>query len=281
MTLADSLRHVVAYKDSLLGVAATRTVHISTSAPTVEVNVPPEAWWNTPIVGGVIAFVAGMLTPLVVSFFQRVARRRRHVQLLATELGILQFRMVSASLSIAKRLNRIDARMLRTLREKVTPRLETGDLKVSLRMIGHMSALTPEALAAWQVQPPGPERALTLRRYDLPYLESSLADLHLLRSDTQSLLFQLRGSLRLFNEHVSDAIQYHWLTFESLQDQNRQAVEQNIRTMRGHALDMALRVVSTISAVLDQPDFEKTKPSQAQVDPPPVDLDPSPAPTAE
>lgn len=280
MTLADSLRHVIAYKDSLLGVAATRTVHISPPAPSVTVNVPPELWWNTPIVGGAIAFAAGMITPLVIDRVQRKARRRRLVQVLAAELGILQFRMIAACLSAARRMNRLNAATLAVLRSRITPRLETGDLKKLRGMIDRIAQLSPTQLAAWQAQPPGRERAFTLRRYDLAYLESSLPELHLLRPDAQSLLLQLRGSLRLFNEHVDDAVRYHWLTFETLQDQNRDAIEQNIPTTRGHALNMALLVVGTISTVLDQPDFARTKPSQAQVDPQPADLDPTPASTA-
>jgi hypothetical protein len=277
MNLADSLRIVIAQKDSLLEAAATRTVHITTPVPSVAVNVASEAWWNTPIVGGAIAFFAGMLTPLVVSFAQRRARRRRVVRLVGTELGILQFRMIATSLSLAERLNRLDRKMMATLRDKITARRETGDLKVVRRYIDGLDALPPEGLAAWQARAQGAGRALTLRQYDLPYLESSLPDLHLLRPGTQSLLFQLRGSLRLFNDFVADALRYHWLTFETLQDQNRDAVEQNIRSTRGHALDMALRVVSTISTVLDESDFKNVKPSQAQVDPPPVELEPRPS----
>jgi hypothetical protein len=136
-------------------------------------------------------------------------------------------------------------------------------------MIDQLLRLTPAELAAWQAQPPGPVRALTLRRYDLPYLESSLGALHLLRPETQSLLLQLRGSLALFNQHVDDALRYLWLTFETLESQNRAAVEQNIGSTLRHTFDMAVRVASTITSVLDQPDFKEIKPSQAQVDPPP------------
>ncbi len=279
--LADSLRHVAAQKQSLLEAAATRTVQVTTSPPHVTVNVPPDDWWNSALLGGAIAAIAGMLTPLVVDFFERRARRARLIQVLGTELGILQFRMVNTCLTLARRLNRLDSTLLTTLRSRITPRLETGDLKVARRMIDLFLRLTPAELAAWQAQPPGPVRALTLRRYDLPYLESSLADLHLLRPETQSLLFELRGSLALFNQHVDDSLRYHWLTFETLEGQNRDMVEQNIETTRRHTFDMAMRVASTITSVLDQPDFASITPSQAQVDPPPEGSDVGPAAAAK
>jgi hypothetical protein len=92
--LADSLRHVVAAKQSLLEAAATRTVQITTPTPHVTVNVPPDKWWDSALLGGAIAAIAGMLTPLVVDFVERRARRARLTQVLGTELGILQFRMI-------------------------------------------------------------------------------------------------------------------------------------------------------------------------------------------
>lgn len=147
MTWADSLRQVIAHKDSLLEVVATRSIHVSTSAPGVTVNVPPEAWWNTALLGGAIAAVAGMLTPLVVSYFERLARRARLIQVLGTELGILQFRLISASLTLARRLSRLDNALLTTLRGRITPRLETGDLKVVRRLIEMLIALPPGGLA--------------------------------------------------------------------------------------------------------------------------------------
>jgi hypothetical protein len=277
MTLADSLRHVIAHKDALLEAVATRTIHITSPAPSVAVNVPSESWWNSALIGGAIAAIAGMLTPLVVSVFERRARRARLIQVLGTELGVLQFRMIAVCLTLARRLRRLDEALLTTLSGRITARLETGDLRVIRRMLDGLLRLPPEGLAAWQAQPPGAARTLTLRQYDVPYLESSLADLHLLRSETQSLLIQLRGSLDLFNQHVGDALRYHWLTFENLQNQNRDAVEQNIESTRGHTFDIAMRVVSTITTVLDQPDFTRITPSQAQVDPPPVGLDPDQA----
>lgn len=277
MTLADSLRHIIGHKDSLLEAAATRAVHITTPAPNIAVNVPPEGWWNSALIGGAIAAIAGMLTPLAVSVFERRARRARLIQVLGTELGILQFRMISVCVTLATKLKRLDGALLTTLRGRITTRLETGDLKVIRRMIDLLLDLPAGGLAAWQARPPGPGSGLTLRRYDLPYLESSLGDLHLLRPVTQSLLFQLRGSFDLFNQHIDDALRYHWLTFETLENQNRDAVEQNIQSTRRHTFDMAMRVASTITAVLDQPDFKRTKPSQAQVDPPPDELDPNQA----
>jgi|ERR1041385_321377 hypothetical protein len=276
--LADSLRHVVAEKQSLIEAAATRTVHITTAAPSV--IVPAGHWWDSALLGGAIAAIAGMLTPLIVAFFERRTRRDRVIQVLGTELGILQFRMVSVCISLAQRLNLLDDALLTTLRRRITPRLETGDLKTVRRMIDLLKGLTPAQLATWQVLPPGAVRALVLRQYDLPYLESSLPDLHLLRPATQSLLFQLRGSLALFNQHVDEALRYHWLTFETLQDQNRDAVEQNIVTTRRHAFDMAMRVASTIASVLDESDFAAIEPSQAQVDPPPEGSD-TPPPSAQ
>ncbi len=95
------------------------------------------------------------------------------------------------------------------------------------------------------------------------------------RPETQSLLFQLHGSIALFNQHIDDTLRYHWLTFENLEVRNREAVEQNIHTTRGHAFDFAMRVVSTITTVLEEPDFKRIKPSQAQVDPPRDDLKPA------
>src|SRR5205085_9184475 len=56
----DSLRQLVAHKDSLLELAATRSVQITTPAPSVKVNVLGDAWWNTPLVGGALAAVLGI-----------------------------------------------------------------------------------------------------------------------------------------------------------------------------------------------------------------------------
>ena len=269
--VADSLHQVIVQKESLLEAAATRAIQITTPAPHVTVTVPHDDWWNSALLGGAIAAVAGMLTPLVVSFVERRSRRGRLVKVLGMELGILQFRMIGACLFLAKKVGRLDEALLSTLREKITARLATGDLKVVRRYIDALA--DPRLLAAEQVQSGRPNATLTMRTYDTPYLESSLADLHLFRSDTQSLLFQLRGSLKLFNHQVDDLTRYHWLTFETLETENLRTVEENIRVMRGHTLDMAIRTASTIAAVLDQPNFKAVKPSQTQVDPPPEGSD--------
>jgi hypothetical protein len=275
VTLADSLRHVIAIKDSLLQVAATRSIQITTPTPQVTVSLTPDHWWNTPLVGGALAFVAGMLTPIFISVLDRRAQRRRMTQVLGAELGIFQFRMIGTCLTIARRLRRLDAALFARLRAAITPRLETADLMVTRGMIDRLVNLPPEALAAWQTPPPGPTRGLTLRRYDLPYLDSTLTRLDLLRPPAQELLFQLRGSLNLFNQHVDDVLRYHWLTFETLENQNRAVVEQNISTTLQHAFDQALRIVTCVTQVLGEPDFTHITPSRVQVEPPPVDLAPA------
>jgi hypothetical protein len=89
-------------------------------------------------------------------------------------------------------------------------------------------------------------------------------------SGRSRLLLQVHGTLQLFNQHVEDVLRYHWLTFEALQGQNRDVVEQNIPITLGHALDQALRLAALVAQAIEQPDFRHVKPSQVQVEPPPV-----------
>jgi hypothetical protein len=106
--VVDSLRRAIAHKDSVLEVAATRSIQVTTPAPQVAVNVLPVEWWNTALVGGALAFVAGMLTPICISLLERRANRRRMMQVLGAELGVFQFRMIGACLALARKLRRLE-----------------------------------------------------------------------------------------------------------------------------------------------------------------------------
>src|SRR5258705_10975800 len=103
-SVLDSLRHLVAHKDSLLELAATRSVQISTPAPVVTVNVPGDSWWNTPLVGGALAAVLGIGAAQVFGFLhRRFVEKPRMVRALGTELSILLAQIIGTSILIARR----------------------------------------------------------------------------------------------------------------------------------------------------------------------------------
>jgi hypothetical protein len=257
----------------LLEAAATRSVYLTAPTPSVTVHLPSEAWWNTSLVGGFLAATAGVASALLLGVIDRRAQRRRMVQALGTELSILQFRMISACVTVARRRGRIDPDLLLKLKARITGGPPTRDLKVVGSMIDLLMTFSPPELAAWQAPPPGPQRGLSLRRYDLPYLESGLARIDLLRVDTQGLLLQARGALDLFNQQVDEVMRYHWLTFEPIEAQNRPVVEGNIERLHDHIIRAGLHVVNCVAVVLEQEDFRRLVPLQAQVEELPPDLE--------
>lgn len=273
MNLADSLRQIVAHKDTLLEAAVTRSVSITTPPPNIAVHVPAEAWWNTPFVGGALAAMAGIASTLLLGLIDRRIQRGRMAQALGTELSILQFRMISACLMVARRRARVTPELLEKLRTRIKGGPATKDLQVVGTMIDMLTGLPREDLIAWQTPPPGPPRGLSLKRYDLPYLESALARIDLLRKETQGLLFQTRGALDLFNQHVDEVMRYHWLTFEVVDSRNHAIVEGNIERNHDYIVDAALHVVNSLAVVLAQQDFRELKPLQVPVEELPADLE--------
>jgi hypothetical protein len=75
-------------------------------------------------------------------------------------------------------------------------------------------------------------------------------------------------------------MRYHWLTFETLEPGNRDAVMGNIPRMQIHALNTALVLAENVGLALRQKDFRKLRPIQVSVEetietPPPAPVAPS------
>ena len=265
MTLADSLRHVIMIKDSLLQVATTRTVHVNVPPQHLTVSLPHDPWYATSffttVLGGLLATSAGIGLMFWTRWLERTDQRRQVAQAVGTELAVFQSRILGACIQLAGRCNRLNHELLNSLRAAIPSRVVTEDLKRTSSTIDTLIAI-PDPQSAWDPpkSPGSPRTSLAMKRYDLPYLESGSARVDLFQPETRALLLQARTALGLFNQHVDDASRYHWLTFEELADENHVAAQENLEKTYKHLLNAALEMAGLVARALARPDFADLKP---------------------
>lgn len=260
MTAADSLRNVIAVKDSLLQIAATRPVHITVPPQHVTVSLPHDPWYATSffttLLGGFLATAAGIGLMFWTRHLERTDQRRQLAQAVGTELAVFQARIIGACLQLAGRLGGLNHELLNSLRAAVPNRVVTTELERTSSTIDTLIGL-PDPQTAWAPpKPPGARKtSLSMKRYELPYVGSGSARIDLLHPATGALLLQVQSALALFNQHVDDASRYHWMTFEELADENHLATQENLEKTYKHLLDAALHLVALVARALARPDF--------------------------
>ena len=94
-------------------------------------------------------------------------------------------------------------------------------------------------------------KGLGMKKHELAYLDSKIADLGVFDEETQRQLLELRHEFHLFNEEVESAGWYFKLTFDSgMSDQNLEIVKLGIEQSYQHILGRAREIVERINVLV-------------------------------
>jgi len=170
-----------------------------------------------------------MLSPRVID---AIARRYRHRDIrrsLLEELRELRVRLAMLAARVAFR----NATVTREFVKWQMPILSDyhgfyADPKVT-EMLAKAAEMTDAQLQAASVLLRKPGRALGLKKFDAPFLEAHLSDLHLFPIEFERRARELSARLKMLNEDVDQAWYFFTKTFDaSLSSENLEIIRGNL-----------------------------------------------------
>lgn len=181
-----------------------------------------------PAVYVALGWALGLFSSLFAEFIQKPYRRGLIRQSLFIELEDLRCKLGGSVYMILDHLGSVDRPFLEWLRPVLgTLKHRHSELSMGEQIQLNLSLTDGELLAARR--PADPERALTLKRYTLPFLTSQIPSLSLFSPEFQRLALEIRAKLDMYNEDIDAIWFYSTKSFDSgLSPHNHQLLQNNM-----------------------------------------------------
>jgi len=178
----------------------------------------------------ILGWLFGLLSPVIVD---EIRRRRQAAQIrsaILVELTEVRLKLASTAFMMAMRYGTWDRPMLEWIKSIFDlysgPYADPEIIRVTTEMLSHpdadLSAIAKHGKAPLH-------KALSLRKYITPVLDSQVANVVIFSSGTQNLLIEIRTQLAFLNEIVEQAKFFYQKSFDSgLSPKNYQIIQDNL-----------------------------------------------------
>ena len=205
-----------------------------------------------------LGWALGILSSPITDAIRRRSAKQRLTRAVRTELLSLQDSLASVVVQGARRHHVLTHSLLEALMTTLKSSGHEAASGKTLRTIEGLLALDERALAATE-HSTHPLDVISLKVGGAPFLESHLHRLDLYSPETQRLLVEIRAGLKVFDQHASEAMNYHFMTFASgVEKQRMDALMNNVETCYQRAAEKASDLVSRIAVLLQSSEMRAT-----------------------
>lgn len=203
-----------------------------------------------PAVYVALGWALGLFTSLLAEFIQKPYRRRLIRQSLFIELEDLRRKMGAGVYMILDHLGQIDRPFLEWLRPVMgTHRHRYSELSMDEQIRLTLTLTDADLRAAHR--PADPARALTLKKYTLPFLMSQIPSLSLFSPEFQRLALEIRAKLDTYNEDIDAIWFYLTKTYDpGLSAHNHQMLQGNMQRLLSLMAPYARDITDDITDLL-------------------------------
>lgn len=207
----------------------------------------------------VIGWVLGIVSSPITDAIRRRMAKQRFSRALRTELRSLQDTLAFVVIQIARRRRVLSRSLLEALLSTLQA---SGQVPGQGRAIKAIEGqLEVDDLAQTGTTPPAtfpqPLAPQVLRANGGSFLDAHFHRLDLYSVGTQRLLVELHAGTAIYNEHVSEAMNYHLMTFDTgIGKTRREALLAAIETCYERAAERASDLVSRIAELLQTPEMK-------------------------
>lgn len=191
-----------------------------------------------------------MLSLVVVS---RISRKYTRNDLLAgilKEIGHIRERLLGTIYLLSQKNGSLDKELASWLLQRYKG-LGNVDQRI-LDAFEVVSKSSPEEVSAYtEIERKQSESiGLTLKKYNLAFLNMHLMDISLFKKDFQVELFELRSRIEILNSEIDLADRYFFMTFDSgLSQENLDLIKNNLGSKYKNIETMVKRVIDQIGRV--------------------------------
>ena len=208
-----------------------------------------------PLLMLVVGWLLGLVAPLVSDrITQGRETREELVPGVRSDLIELQFKLGFLRYNLAIRFGTYNGEFLKWLKPIVDDYNQIyPDEKVFTDIDERLKMTDVQLTARAQaLQNDASRTGISLRKYDIAFIESQLDKLGRLDMETYRLILVIRSRLGYLNEMVDEARAYLRLTFESISDANHEQVVNNINDVYRVYGENALDVIELIRQALQR-----------------------------
>ena len=199
----------------------------------------------------VFGWLLGLLGPGIVNAIKKRYQRNEVKAAIDSELSEIQYRLAGSAYVIRVRYGAVDQSFLAWILPIFKKYRGVYASKQLLDALERQCELTEEQLAAiGEYQKSDGTRALTLRKYSTPFLDSHVAIASWFSSNLQASLFELKAQIGLLNDQVEEAKNYRAMTFQAdLSNENYLAVREDLERVYKLIAERSESIAKAISGI--------------------------------
>ena len=195
-----------------------------------------------------LGWVLGIMSTVVVDLIRREHRRRDLMRSIVSELVDLQYMMAVVAYLMRRKDATIDDKFLDWLNPILARYDGPWKLEKLKEALAKSRELPEEQRRQIHLHMIAEERGSALKQYSLPFLESVSNELPLCSLDFQRRVLHVKGSLDLFNQHVS-FLQAQFMKTFAVADKNHEAVRTNLSDGYSQLAGTAVGIADAISEI--------------------------------
>ena len=199
----------------------------------------------------VFGWLLGLLGPGIVDAIKKRYQRNEVKAAIDSELSEIQYRLAGSAYVIRLRYGTVDQSFLAwimTIFKKYSGVYASEQLLDGLE---RQCKLTEEQLAAFgEYQKSDGTRALTLRKYSTPFLDSHISNASWFPSNLQVSLFELKAQIGILNDLVEEARNYRAMAFQAdLSEENYLSVREDLERVYKLTAERSEDIAKAISGI--------------------------------
>ncbi len=201
-----------------------------------------------------LGLLSAIFTPLIVDTVKKYLNRNKLKKSFGIELDDVRERLVFVVFKIVSKFGKYDRELLTWVSSNIKDSFEIHNIsgeKFS-EVIERLSKLSDQDLKNIDANQKTVEgRGLSLKKINLPLVDSKLDSLSLFDLEFQRKLLDIRIQINFMNEEIEQARFYHRLTFDSgISNENHQLIVQNYTDSNLHISQIAKSIVQKIDSFI-------------------------------
>ncbi|MBC8179580.1 hypothetical protein H8E88_00505 [candidate division KSB1 bacterium] len=201
-----------------------------------------------------VGWFLGLLSPLIISLFQRRKNKNEVEKCLFSELDETRYKFVCLLYSLTGTRGQWNHEFFEWINPYYDSYQGIYQDKRMLKSLNEHLKLTEEQISFLNKNnTDSPNKSKSLKKYYLSFLESNINYISLFSVNIQRQLLDLRSQMLVFNDLVDESQKYHFMTFDSsLSDENQNIVKINIEGLFDSVIKRSKYIIESIDGLISK-----------------------------
>ena len=196
-----------------------------------------------------LGWLLGVVGPVITDGIKTRYRNTKIRKAVITELKEARFRLASVVYILESRFGTRDRKLLEWALQLLENYKGANPNAKLVELLRKQLELDDNQLAALaKYERAEHEGGLSVKKYQVPYIESRLADLDAFDEDSQALVLDIHSRFNLYNEEIEEARFYFKLTYEpGVSEENHHRASQGVENGYRNLAQMARSIIKRIN----------------------------------